>query len=94
MTITSQAAAQRFGLADSVGRLEPGGVASFVLVDPNAEWTVDPAASESKAKWTPFAGMRFKGCVAQTWLRGRKVYDRTEGGLLGEPQGRRLPIAR
>jgi dihydroorotase len=51
--------------------LEVGSTASFILVDPAARWTVDPAATASRSRNTPFAGMELPSRVIATFLRGR-----------------------
>jgi len=38
----------------------------FVTFDPNEEWIVDPSVFKSKARNTPFAGMKLRGRVKQT----------------------------
>jgi dihydroorotase len=51
--------------------LEPGAPANFVLVDPAARWTVDPTASASRSRNTPFAGRELAARVVATFLRGK-----------------------
>jgi dihydroorotase len=51
--------------------LEVGSTANFVLVDPHARWTVDPTATASRSRNTPFAGMELPSRVVATFLRGR-----------------------
>jgi dihydroorotase len=51
--------------------LEIGSTANFVLVDPQARWTVDPAVTASRSRNTPFAGMELPARVVATFLRGR-----------------------
>jgi dihydroorotase len=51
--------------------LTPGATANFVLVDPSARWTVDPAQSASRSRNTPFAGRELSARVVATFLRGR-----------------------
>ncbi|MEA2435022.1 MAG: dihydroorotase [Actinomycetota bacterium] len=53
------------------GSLEPGGRANLVVFDPDASWTVDPAAFASKSRNTPFAGRVLKGRVVHTVYDGR-----------------------
>jgi len=55
------------------GRLEAGRMANLCVIDPNATWTVDPAALASKARNTPFAGRQLRGRVRHTFLRGEPV---------------------
>ncbi len=52
------------------GPLHPGAPASIVLYDPEVREVVDPAASASKSRNTPFAGMTLPGRVIATFLRG------------------------
>jgi len=51
-------------------KLEGGFPADLVLIDPVAEWTVDPVAFRSKGRSTPFAGMRLTGRVLATVCDG------------------------
>jgi len=46
----------------------------WVLIDPAAEWTVDPASFRSRGRNTPWAGRRLRGRVRLTVVRGRVVY--------------------
>ena len=51
--------------------IEVGAPANLVLVDPTAEVTVDPGASLSLSRNTPFAGRTLTGRVRTTILHGR-----------------------
>jgi dihydroorotase len=51
-------------------RLAGGFPADLTLIDPDAEWTVDPAAFHSKGRSTPFAGMRLTGRMLATFCDG------------------------
>ncbi len=51
-------------------QLAGGFPADLTLIDPDAEWTVDPAAFHSKGRSTPFAGMRLTGRVLATFCDG------------------------
>jgi dihydroorotase len=53
------------------GGLEAGAAASITLVDPAARWVVDPAASASRSRNTPFAGRELPARVMATFLHGR-----------------------
>ena len=65
--------ARAFGL--SKGSLAPGADADVVVVDPEAQWEVDPARFRSKSRNTPFAGWKVKGRVITTIVAGRVVHD-------------------
>jgi dihydroorotase len=51
--------------------IEAGAPANLVLIDPAAEWTVDPAALASRSRNTPFGGHTLRARVVATMLRGR-----------------------
>ena len=55
------------------GPVAPGEAANLCVVDPAAEWTVDPAALASRSRNTPYAGMRLTGRVRHTLFRGEPV---------------------
>jgi dihydroorotase len=54
--------------------LEAGGSADFVLIDPRAEWTVDPERFHSKGRNTPFAGWTLRGRAALTVCAGEVTH--------------------
>ena len=68
------AAPARFLRAD-LGSLKPGFPADVVVLDPSAEWTVDPAAFFSKGKNTPLAGTSLTGRVVTTIYAGAVVHE-------------------
>jgi dihydroorotase len=55
------------------GSLRPGADADLILVDPNAEWTVDASKFASKSRNTPFNGWKLTGKVVYTIVGGRVV---------------------
>jgi dihydroorotase len=57
------------------GTLEEGARADITLIDPNMEWTVDPAKFISKSRNSPFAGRRLKGRAILTIVAGDVVFD-------------------
>ena len=71
-------------------KLEPGFPADLVLLDPSAEWTVDPEAFHSMGRNTPFAGWRLAGRPLATFCGGRLTHadDAFEGArALGPAPG-------
>jgi dihydroorotase len=67
--------ARIFGLPG--GSLAKGAPADVVVLDPEVEWTVDPAAFRSKSRNTPFAGRSVRGRAIVTIVRGQVVYRQT-----------------
>jgi dihydroorotase len=53
------------------GSLTPGAPADLTLLDPAAEWTVDPGRFASKSRNTPFAGWTLTGRPWRTIVGGR-----------------------
>jgi len=58
-----------------LGTLAPGALGDVTLLDPDAEWTVDPAAFASKGKNTPLGGRTLKGMVVATIYGGALVHE-------------------
>ncbi len=84
----SERPARLVGLDTRKGALEPGRDADLVVWDPDAELTVEAHALQHRHKVTPYEGMRLRGVVHETWLRGERVYNR--GHFVHEPRGRLL----
>ena len=61
------------------GRLAEGDPGDVTVIDPRRRWTVDPAASRSRSRNTPFAGVELVGCAAATVVGGRVVFRRPPG---------------
>jgi len=61
------------------GTLEEGARADITLIDPNMEWTVDPAKFISKSRNSPFTGRRLKGRAILTIVAGDVVFDGRTG---------------
>jgi dihydroorotase len=58
------------------GSLSAGSVADITVIDPQAEWTVDPDKLASKSKNSPFLGWSVTGAASATVLAGKIVYKR------------------
>lgn len=57
------------------GFVREGYFADLVLVDLEADWTVEKNDLLYRCGWSPFEGTRFKGKVVRTLLNGKWVYD-------------------
>ena len=73
MMLMSLNPAQILGL--EAGVLREGAAADIVVFDANEVWTVDPGQFKSKARNTPFTGMKLRGKVKYTVSRGAVVYE-------------------
>ena len=58
-----------------LGTLSVGAPADVTLIDPQAEWTVEPETFASKGKNTPLSGKTLTGCVVATVYAGRIAFD-------------------
>ncbi|GMV26223.1 MAG: dihydroorotase [Phycisphaerae bacterium] len=59
-----------------LGRLEVGGPADVTVIDPGAEWTIEPASLVGRSKNTPFGGRRVRGAAVATIVRGEVATQR------------------
>jgi dihydroorotase len=55
------------------GPVAPDRPAHLCIIDPDEEWTVDPADTASRSTNNPYAGRRLRGRVRHTLLRGEAV---------------------
>ncbi len=55
------------------GTLRPGAVADVTVIDPTAEWTIDPATFRSKSRNCPFAGWKVRARAAAVLVSGQRV---------------------
>ncbi|MGP4111197.1 allantoinase AllB [Streptomyces sp. 4N509B] len=77
--------ARLVGLTGRKGAIRAGHDADLVVLDPEAGFTVDPAALHHRHAVTAYAGRTLRGVVRATWLRGRLVAE--DGRVTGEPTG-------
>jgi allantoinase len=82
----SSAPAALAGLAAIKGSLTAGHDADLVIWDPDASVVVTPAALHHRHHATPYAGMRLRGRIHKTLLRGQVVFD--DGIFADVPAGR------
>ncbi|HBJ36992.1 MAG TPA: dihydroorotase [Planctomycetaceae bacterium] len=63
------------------GRIAVGYDADLVLVDPNMKKTIRNEEQFTKTRWSPWSGETLTGWPVTTWVGGRRVFDRRDGGL-------------
>jgi dihydroorotase len=61
-------------LGINAGTLSVGSNADITIIDPKAEWVIDPRKFVSKGRNTPFAALRVKGVVKYTIVEGRLIF--------------------
>ncbi|MEM2899760.1 MAG: amidohydrolase family protein, partial [Thermoplasmata archaeon] len=76
--------ARIFGL-DSKGLIAPGKDADIVIIDPKIEWKVSYKELHMNADWSPYEGMKIKGKVIGTILRGVPIC--MDGKLVNNSRG-------
>ncbi|KAJ7993408.1 hypothetical protein DPEC_G00272130 [Dallia pectoralis] len=85
-----QRTAQLCRLDDQKGSLTPGHDADLVIWDPEKEFQVKEESIHHKNKLTPYLGLRLRGEVCATIVRGRVVYN--NGSFSPSPMGKHLLI--
>jgi len=65
--------ARVFGLPG--GTLRPGGLGDVTVLDPHAQWVVDPTRFKSKGRNTPYGGASLTGQARLTVVGGRVVFQ-------------------
>jgi dihydroorotase len=59
---------------DAAGTFAVGSWGDVTVIDPNAAWTIDPAAFSSRSRNTPFGGWNVRGRVEATIVGGEILY--------------------
>jgi carbamoyl-phosphate synthase/aspartate carbamoyltransferase/dihydroorotase len=76
--------AGRLSLADVIARCStnprrifhlPEQPETWVEIDPDAQWVIDPGRTFTRSRWTPFEGTSVRGRVERVILRGRPAFD-------------------
>ena len=86
--LLSRAPARLAGIEAQKGSLAPGYDADFVVWRPEAPFTVRGEGLEHRHPGTPYEGLRLKGVVERTFLRGEEIFHR--GKSFQEFRGRPL----
>lgn len=87
--LTSKNTAEQVGL-DSKGDIAVGYDADIVVFDDEATFAVGPSTMQFRHKVSPYETKTLKGVVAETWLRGEKIYTKSEVLLQEAPSGHLL----
>ena len=61
------------------GTLKPGAVADVTVIDPDAEWTIDPGKFRSKSRNTPYAGWKVRGRADAVLVGGKIKFEAGRG---------------
>jgi dihydroorotase len=56
------------------GTLGVGAIADVIVIAPDVEWTIDPAAFRSRCSNSPFAGWQVRGRVESVFVEGQRVF--------------------
>ena len=87
LELVSENAAKRYGFFDRKGSIESGKDADLIFLDPDSSWIVSEKDLLSKGHITPFDGMKLKGRIIKTMVRGVFVYDSRDGILVNKGFG-------
>jgi dihydroorotase len=71
-----------------LGRLEVGGPADITIIDPAAEWTIDPTMFRSAGRNCPFAGRPARGRAIATMIGGDFTFRNTASAVEGSAVAR------
>ncbi|WP_078552493.1 allantoinase AllB [Bacillus alkalicellulosilyticus] len=74
-SLLSTNAAQRFGLKNKKGRIAIGTDADFTIFNKQLKKVVTKSDILTKNKYSPYEGMKMKGMITATIVRGRVIYQ-------------------
>lgn len=77
--------AKQVGLEQQKGNLDVGFDGDIVVFDDEATFEVEEKTMLFKNRCSPYQGMKLRGMVRETWLRGVKIWDSEKG--FGEGAG-------
>ena len=60
------------------GTLRAGAVADVTIIDPAAEWSIEPSKFKSKSRNSPFAGWKVRGRAHRVIVDGQVKFQRPE----------------
>jgi len=86
----SSAPASLAGIADRKGKIDAGMDADFVVLDPDAEFTVAPEHLHFRYAVSPYLAERLTGVVKASYLRGECIYR--DGEFSQPATGRELRL--
>ncbi len=75
--------AKHYGLYPKKGSLDLGSDADFTIIDAESAWELHAQDMHTKAKYSPFDGLKITGKVRKTVVRGELVYS--DGQFLVAP---------
>lgn len=81
----SEQPAKRFGIYGKKGTIEVGFDADLVLLDPDVDWEISADELYYKQKISAFVGLKGKGKIVSTFLRGNLVAK--NGNIVGDHKG-------
>ncbi len=89
--VISVNAAKIFGFYPRKGAILPGSDADLIICDLEREWTITSEKVYSKTQFNPHHGVKIKGKVTHTILRGAVIME--EGDVTGKPgYGKFVPV--
>ncbi|MFZ5943046.1 MAG: dihydroorotase [Bacillota bacterium] len=75
VSIMSEEPARWLNIYPRKGTIAVGSDADLAVIDAGSSWEVRGKDLFTKAKWTPFEGLKLQGRVEKTMVRGKWVYD-------------------